>query len=341
MAFQINQGLAKFELTDNYAILGIPISATAGEIRKRYLKIARHLHPDSRGEDTNKLFATQLLSKLVNPAYEVLSQEKQRGEYQIILRLLGQRLVSNQATIVLEFPLSKALNQAADLEVRYKSAVQELAELQYESLDQVLRITGELSELNLVYLLRKALSGDGAPEAIPQPLPGPVNPITPPPVPMGGPKPGAKMAQPPGTVSKTTISEEDGEQKAEEPNPIETYVEQYYRRAEEFMAKGNLPAAILELREALKLSPQNSRCHSLLGSIYLKQNQLTMAKVHIKRALELDPLDQTALLSREEITKIEKKAEKAKAKQASAAKPQNQGFFASLFNRNKNNPNQK
>lgn len=340
MAFQINQGLAKFDLSDNYAILGIPISATAGEIRKRYLKIARHLHPDSRSDDTNKLFATQLLSKLVNPAYEVLSQEKQRGEYQIILRLLGQRLVSNQAAIVLEFPLSKTLNQASDLEIRYKLAVQELAELQYESLDQVLRITEELSELNLVYLLRRALSGDGAPETIPQPLPVSVNPNSAP-VPMGGPKPGAKMAQTPGAVPKTTSPGEDGEQKSEEPNPIGTYVEQYYRRAEEFMAKGNLPAAILELREALKLSPQNSRCHSLLGSIYLKQNQLTMAKVHIKRALELDPLDQNALLNREKITKIEQKAEKAKEKQMPAAKPESQGFFSSLFKKAKNDTKKK
>uniref|UniRef100_A0ACD5GVI3 Tetratricopeptide repeat protein n=1 Tax=Desertifilum tharense IPPAS B-1220 TaxID=1781255 RepID=A0ACD5GVI3_9CYAN len=65
-----------------------------------------------------------------------------------------------------------------------------------------------------------------------------------------------------------------------------TPVDQYYRRAEELMSKGNLAQAILELRDALKLEPSNSSCHSLLGEIYLKQNQSTMAKVHINQALK-------------------------------------------------------
>ncbi|NET53020.1 MAG: J domain-containing protein, partial [Merismopedia sp. SIO2A8] len=77
MSFQIERGLFKFDFTDHHAVLGIPIGADKKEVRKRYLKIARNLHPDSskaEGE-AEKQQANQLLSKLVNPAYEQLSKD--------------------------------------------------------------------------------------------------------------------------------------------------------------------------------------------------------------------------------------------------------------------------
>ena len=53
------------------------MDADAQEIRKRYLQIARSLHPDScaAASDQEKLLANKLLSKLVNPAYEQLYQD--------------------------------------------------------------------------------------------------------------------------------------------------------------------------------------------------------------------------------------------------------------------------
>ena len=82
MSFQIDQGLFKFDFIDNHAILGVPISADSKEVRKRYLKIARRLHPDSltTNSDAVKHQATQLLSKLVNPAYEKLSKDQDLGD---------------------------------------------------------------------------------------------------------------------------------------------------------------------------------------------------------------------------------------------------------------------
>ncbi len=76
MSFRVDSGLFKFDFTDHHAILGVPVDADAKDIRKRYLKIARRLHPDSSSflDSTEKEWANQLLAKLVNPAYEKLSQ---------------------------------------------------------------------------------------------------------------------------------------------------------------------------------------------------------------------------------------------------------------------------
>ena len=51
----------------------------------------------------------------------------------------------------------------------------------------------------------------------------------------------------------------------------------------------------VELQEALKLEPKNSRCHSLIAMVYLRQNQLKMAKIHFDNALKIDPNEKIAL----------------------------------------------
>jgi cytochrome c-type biogenesis protein CcmH/NrfG len=71
------------------------------------------------------------------------------------------------------------------------------------------------------------------------------------------------------------------------------------------MAKNNFAAAVLELREALKLDPNNSRCHSLLGASFLKQNQATMAKVHLNKALQLNPNDELALKGKKHLDALQ------------------------------------
>lgn len=88
--------------------------------------------------------------------------------------------------------------------------------------------------------------------------------------------------------------------------PAENFVSQYVRRAEELIDKNCFPQAIQELRDGLKLDPQNSQCQSLLGTIYLKQNKITMAKVHFQQALKLHAADITAIKGMEKITKLEK-----------------------------------
>jgi len=81
MSFKIDSGLFKFNFTDHHAVLGVPVDAEFKDIRKRYLKIARCLHPDSCSaqSEADKQRANQLLSKLVNPAYENFSQAGNRA----------------------------------------------------------------------------------------------------------------------------------------------------------------------------------------------------------------------------------------------------------------------
>ncbi|MBC6474524.1 MAG: DnaJ domain-containing protein [Hormoscilla sp. GM102CHS1] len=45
MSFLIQKGLFKTDFTDYHAILGVPVYAENKEIRKRYMKIAKKLHP--------------------------------------------------------------------------------------------------------------------------------------------------------------------------------------------------------------------------------------------------------------------------------------------------------
>ncbi|MBI4691888.1 MAG: molecular chaperone DnaJ [Candidatus Terrybacteria bacterium] len=68
---------------DYYNILGIPRNASKEEIKKAYRKLAHQHHPDkTKGED--KKF------KEINEAYQVLSDEKKRAEYDTYGRVFSE-----------------------------------------------------------------------------------------------------------------------------------------------------------------------------------------------------------------------------------------------------------
>lgn len=278
MSFQIERGLFLFDFIDQHAVLGVPVDADTQIIRKRYLKIARRLHPDScvSESEEDKQRASQFLSRLVNPAWEKLSQEKDRVEYDLIIKLKAKQAAKQDHLEI--GSLAKELMAASNPDHFYRASLKSLADKQFEYLDQTLDLTGQMSELNMVYLIRK--DGQTVSNTTPQKA-----------IYTGSNIPDSSQSavRPPATQQTSNLSQR------------ESVTEQYCRRAEGYAAKNNFAKAVLELRDALQMDPKSSRCHALLGSIYLKQNQVTMARIHLDKALETDPKNEMALAGKKQL----------------------------------------
>ncbi len=80
-------------LPDYYAILGLPVSATAEQVKRAYYNLARRYHPDLHGQTQNERI------KLINEAYSILSDLTQRAAYDTLLRRQQQ---AQQLTALLQ-----------------------------------------------------------------------------------------------------------------------------------------------------------------------------------------------------------------------------------------------
>ena len=307
---QVNRGLFKLDLVDHHAILGVPLDADTKQVRKRYLKIARKLHPDSLRSATEeqKQQARELLSKLVNPAYEVLSQEKASVEHKVSLRLKGQQLQQQPALLSLSGDKSKKVANSNNVEYEYNNALKPLVVEQYESLDSVIEAIGEISELNAIYVMRQGGAPAPAEEAS---------------------KAGADDSSTSDAGESNTVTVmSHSERRAQ-------LIESFINRAKEFEYKGNFSRGIIELREAVKAHPQNPRCHAELGRLYMRSNQLKMASIHTKRALELNPDNQMAADIKQKLDAYNRKMNKgstaASASGKSTGNSKAGGLFGGLF----------
>ncbi|BAZ85578.1 J domain-containing protein [Dolichospermum compactum] len=104
MPLTIDGGLFIYDFIDHHAVLCVPVDAEFKEVRNRYLQIARTLHPDSSlmRNESEKETANQLLAKLVNPAYEKFSVERNRAEYLFIFSQMGKRFAQEPGSIRLK-----------------------------------------------------------------------------------------------------------------------------------------------------------------------------------------------------------------------------------------------
>ncbi len=293
MSFQLERGLFQFDFTDRHAILGVSVDADERSIRERYQAVARSLHPDSGRwkTDADKQLAVQLFSRLVTHAYGQLSKSSQLQEQTIMLELLGKRLVEQSSSIQIVDPLCQKLYQSgSDFEQVYGQFLTQLAAEQYTELAKSVQIVNQISELNMVYLLRKQLQSVRS---------------TPPVAAAAAAVTGALKESTSGDIAKASS------------------VEGALRRAEDRMTRQNWVQAVQELREVILSDPNNANAHALLGMVYLRQQQMTMAKISINKALKLAPTDPKVLKVKQEFERASNPAANTKT----AAKKPREGIF--------------
>ncbi|MBX9687760.1 MAG: DnaJ domain-containing protein [Candidatus Obscuribacterales bacterium] len=83
---------------DLYAVLGVEETAAPEEIRKAYLKLAKKLHPDRFPNDPEKKAEAQTEFSRVTRAHDVLSDAKQRDEYDTLRNLAKNKLAIDSGT---------------------------------------------------------------------------------------------------------------------------------------------------------------------------------------------------------------------------------------------------
>ena len=264
--------------SDPYAVLGVAVTADERRISKRYRQVAKQLHPDHQlnADDDATEFANQTLTRLVNPAYQRLKQDKGRLETLATLRFKVRRL-SREQKLVARGSLAKQLIEvdAAEVEIFYEKALTELSEAQYSSAAVFEKQTTAISELNLVYLRRKM--GD---PVIREKRTGLVAAST--------------VQQSPISLNPDTVAPAKSQQSSEETHQV-SYAQRHINRARSYIANKNYPQAIQELRDAVRIEPENSNYHVMLGQAYLLQKMIGMAKVHVRQALKLDIKNTAAL----------------------------------------------
>lgn len=317
--FAIKYGLFKLNITDHHAVLGVSLDADPKKIRLRYLKIAQKLHPDKCRSDKAKMKAAgEILSKLVNPAYEQLSRKDAFAEQQLILTQIGKRLAENRQKVTVKTPLAQELLKAGgSAELVYQKLLKKLAADQYQSLEGVIENIGAVSELNMVYLM---LQGD---RRISRSSKTTTNRAQP------------KASPPTQTQTAPKTAPADAAPQPEEPT-TESRVAAFIDRAQQYISKGEFDRAIKELKDALRIDPNHGVAHAVMGKAYLHKRQLTMAKVHISKACKAEPHNQIVIDSKKALDKLTKAANKSKTTQTSSQtsknnKPGNSGFFSGFF----------
>jgi curved DNA-binding protein CbpA len=312
---RITKGIGYQGFDDHFAILGLPITANERQVRDRYLMIAKKLHPDvCRLSSDEKDMATRFFARLVNPAYFALNRTRERAEYLKVLKLIPKLMLKRNQKISPQSNVAQNLASDPNKD-NYEQAVVAISMMQYQQMSQFLDFAGDLSELNLVFLL----CDEGCQHLISKPIPK-INiegkAIE------GKPIEGKAIADT--TTGNTTIGSRPartgyydtsatagatgftgiaranssgntaGSSKSQ-ADLTKVMAKKHLQEAQSLISRKQWQDAIKELRNALKLDAQNSEGHVLLGIVYVNQNFAGMAKASFQEALKINPKDSVAL----------------------------------------------
>ena len=308
---RITKGIAYQGFDDHFAILGLPITANERQVRDRYLMIAKKLHPDvCRLSADEKELATRFFARLVNPAYFALNRTRERAEYLKVLKLIPKLMLKRNQRISPQSEVAQNLANDPNKD-NYEQAIVAISILQYEQMSGFLDYAGDLSELNLVFLL----CNEGCQHLIAKPSPKTTiegKPIE------GRPIEGtttnnnttAERSRPArtgyydtsatGNTGFTGVAGAGGKASnvaAAKPQADLTKVmaKKHLQEAQTLINRKQWQEAIKELRNALKLDSQNSQGHLLMGIVYMNQNFVAMAKASFQEVLKINPKDPVAL----------------------------------------------
>ncbi|MFN7788440.1 MAG: DnaJ domain-containing protein, partial [Pseudanabaena sp.] len=267
---------ASYGISDHYAILGLPMTTDAAQIRKKFLKLAKILHPDVFGRTPEeKETATKYFSKMVSPAYQLLNSDRERGEYLATLRMFAQNKKQKDEVPTLSSEIAQKLYRIPH-EITYKQYVDQVSPKQYETLDSIMEYTAILSELNLVYLFTQTSLNFSSGSSTMAPV-------------------GSQTAN----VEATPAAK-----------PAQSPALRNLNMAELFISKKQWTDALKELLSAEKLDPNNAKVYALKGLVQMNQNAAAIAKASFQKALKLDPKEPTAVKYINQVSAATKPPEK-------------------------------
>jgi len=268
------------QLFDPYAVLGISVTADERQILKRYHTLAKLLHPDRYTKSHNS--DQELATAILSNLINPAYEQLKHTQKRsnAIAGLRSQAKDSKQEAVSAQSLLAQELMEMSALEAQ--SFYEEAIATYAEAQYKSLhQFYPVTQQINILNLAYLRLYKlDFFPPQQPEPI-----------------------------ILEIQV------------NPVlKNYAQRHYQRAIDYVRLAKWTLAVQELRDAIKLEPNNSDYYALLGLVHLQQKFPGMAKVYLRQALKLNPQHSLAL----------KYALKLKIKPCENANPQSMAKAVSI-----------